>query len=169
MLRKLLSRMKKPKVTGIRICLLQQKPNRLSSEQLNTAMKRAWRGEYDPQRFVVVSVGEDCSLLKIDDFHLTIRHVDRSLPGTELGGEEVPGWAVHSSHTSIAYKYPAGIPKGEMRDAFYGLLGLLVAELVTPDTTGFFFGEEKMFLPNNQEVLEKFRSGKPLNPSALAG
>jgi hypothetical protein len=158
-----------PEPTGISILLLQKRLNRFSTEELNLAMQRGWRRAYDPEKFFASSIFDgDGAVLKVGTFYVTMRHFDRRLEAEQLGDLELPNWAVHSGYSSVEYKCPSGVPEGEQRDFMYGFLALLCAELLTENSSGIFFLEERVTIPNDSQFRERLRSGQPLNPHILA-
>jgi hypothetical protein len=160
---------KKTEPTGISILLLQKRLNRFSTEELNSAMKRGWRRDYDPQRFFASSIFDgDGAVLKVGTFYVTMQHFDRRLEAKQLGDLELPIWAVHSGYSSVEYKCRTGVPEGEQRDFMYGFLALLCAELLTENSSGVFFLEERVAIPNDSQFRDRLRSGRPLNPHTLA-
>ena len=50
----------------------------------------------------------------------------------------------------------------------YGFLALLCAELLTENSSGIFFLEDRVAIPNDSQFRERLRSGQPLNPHILA-
>lgn len=81
---------------------------------------------------------------------------------------ELPQWAIHSGYTSVEYKCPEGVPKGDSRDMMYGFLALVCAELMTDNNSGIFFLDERVAIQNQPRLRDRLRSGLPLNPHALA-
>lgn len=158
-----------PEPTGVSILLLQNRLNRFSTEELNSAMQRGWRRNYDSQKFFASSIFDgDGAVLKIGTFYVTMRHFDRRLEAKELGDMELPRWAAHSAYTTIEYKCPEGVPQGESRDMMYGFLALVCAELLTDNSSGIFFLEERVAIQNQPRLRDRLRSGLPLNPKVLA-
>jgi hypothetical protein len=154
---------------GVSILLLQKRLNRFSNEELNSAMQRGWRRPYDEQKFFACSIFDgDGALLKVGTFYVTMQHFDRRLERKELGEMELPDWAVHSAYSSIEYKCPGGVPEGEARDKMYGFLALVCGELITDNSSGIFFLEERVAIPNDARLRDRLHSGQPLNPFALA-
>jgi hypothetical protein len=155
--------------TGVSILLLQKRLERFSTEQLNVAMQRGWRRNYDSQAFFASSIFDgDGAVLKVGTFFVTMRHFDRRLEAKELGDLELPNWAVHSAYSSIEYKCPDGVPEGKLREQMYGFLALLCAELLTDNNSGIFFLEERVAISSDSSLRDKLRCGEPLNPHALA-
>jgi len=160
---------KTPVPTGVSILLLQKHLTRFTDEQLNNAMQSGWRRTYDKQRFFARSIFDgDGAVLKVGTFYVTMRHFDRRLERKELGEMELPNWAVHSAYSSVEYKCPAGVPEGDERDKMYSFLALLCAELLAANSSGIFFLEERVAIPNNARLRDRLRSGRPLNPHTLA-
>ena len=158
-----------PEPTGVSILLLQKRLKRFSTEELNVAMQRGWRRAYDSQAFFASSIFDgDGAVLKVGTFYVTMRHFERRLEAEELGDLELPNWAVHSGYSSIEYKWPGGVPEGEQRDFMYGFLALLCAELLTENSSGIFFLEDRVAIPHGSQFRERLRSGQPLNPHILA-
>jgi hypothetical protein len=154
---------KNPPASGVSIVLLQKQLERFSTDRLNTAMQLGWRREHDKQRFFAVSIFDgEAALLKLGSAYFTLRHFDRQLNSNELGKVQLPGWAVHGAHSSVGYRCPGGVPRGELRDGMYRLLGLLCAELITPQTAGLFFPEERCLFENTSDLCERLRSGNSL-------
>jgi hypothetical protein len=162
---KRLFRTNKPEPTGVSILLLQKRLKRFSTEELNSAIQRGWRRAYDPQEFFARSIFDgDGAVLKVGTFYVTMQHFDRRLEAKQLGDLELPNWAVHSGYSSVEYKCPTGVPEGEQRDFMYGFLALLCAELLTHNSSGVFFLEERVAVPNDSRSRDRLRSGQPLNP-----
>ena len=159
---------KKPPVSGISIFLLQKRLERYSTERLNEAMQRVWRKEYDPEKFFALSIfdGEGATVKALGAF-FGIRHFDRWLNSKELGDLELPAWAVHAGYSSLEYACPGGIPQGELRHKVYALMGLLCAELLSSETVGILFPEERVLVPNTSEFQKRVRSGLPLDPTLI--
>jgi hypothetical protein len=163
-LRRLFTRTK-TEPSGVGILLLQKRLNRFSTEQLNSAMQRGWRRNHDTNTFFASSIFDgDGAVLKVGTFYVTMQHFNRRLEAKELGDLELPNWAVHSAYSSVEYK----CPEGEMRDKMYGFLALLCAELLNDNSSGIFFLEERVAIPNDSRLRDRLRSGQPLNPHALA-
>jgi hypothetical protein len=167
-LRRLFTRTK-TEPSGVGILLLQKRLNRFSTEQLNSAMQRGWRRNHDTNTFFASSIFDgDGAVLKVGTFYVTMQHFNRRLEAKELGDLELPNWAVHSAYSSVEYKCLEGVPEGEMRDKMYGFLALLCAELLNDNSSGIFFLEERVAIPNDSRLRDRLRSGQPLNPHALA-
>lgn len=159
----------KPEPTRVSILLLQKRLNRFSTEELNSAMQRGWRRSYNNQKFFALSIFDaDGAVLKVGTFYVMMRHFDRRLERKELGDLELPQWGDHSGYSSVEYKCPEGVPEGESRDNMYGFLALLCAELLSDNSSGIFFLEERVAIPNDFRLRDNLRSGQPLNPHALA-
>lgn len=160
---------KAPEPTGVSILLLQKSLTRFTDEKLNHAMQSGWRRTYDDQKFFACSIFDgDGAVLKVGTFYVTMQHFDRRLERKELGEMELPNWAIHSAYSSVEYKCPAGVPEGDERDKMYGFLALVCAELLTANSSGIFFLEERVVIPNDARLRDRLRSGQPLNPRALA-
>ena len=159
---------KKPTVSKVSILLLQKKLERYGSERLNTAMQRAWWKPYDEKTFFALSIFDgNGAMIKAFGRFFSMVHSERWLSSKELGDHELPSWAVHTGYSSLEYGCPGGVPPGEERGMLYGLLGLLRAELITPQTVGLFFTEERVFLKNTAELQKQLRSGKSLDPTTM--
>jgi hypothetical protein len=107
-------------------------------------------------------------VLKVGTFYVTMQHFDRRLERKELGDMELPNWAVHSAYSSVEYKCHGGVPEGDERDKMYGFLSLVCAELLSENSSGVFFPEERVAIPNCAGLRDRLRSGQTLNPRALA-
>jgi hypothetical protein len=168
-LKALLSRFKKPPVvTGVEVAVLQRTLERYSTERLNEAMQRALGREHDPKSFFALSIFDgDGAMIKIDRLSVGIQHFDRRMDGRYLGQMELPIWAAHNAHSVIEYKCLGGLPDTDARQAVYGLLGLLCAELLDSNTTGLVFMSEHVVVPNSPSTLNALRSFGPLNPRSL--
>ncbi len=159
---------KKPPVSGISIILLHRPLERYSTERLNSAMERAWRQKYDEQEFFALSIFEGGgAVLKVAGTFISILHYDQWVGSKELGDMEIPEWALHTGHSIVEYKCPGGVPEGEVRQTMYGFMGLLCAELLTPQTVAILFADEHVLVQNAPEISKRLRSGQPLNPLAL--
>jgi len=159
---------KTPKVSGIGIVFLQRPMDHFSTERLNEAMQKGWRKKYDEQKFYAVSIFDDeGAVIKFKNLYFTILHVDRWLDSKELGDHALPVWAIHGGHSRLEYKCPGGIPPGEVRWKMYGFMGLLCAKLLTPQTVGLFFTEERVLVQITPDLCNQLRSGRPLNPVTL--
>jgi hypothetical protein len=156
-----------PPVSGVTIILLQQQLERYSTFRLQTAMEAGWRRQHDPVCFFASSLDGEGAVLKLGKMFITMLFSDRRVGSDELGSKELPIWAAHTAHISLVYKCPGGIPEGEVRDHFYGLLGLLVAELLDQNVSGILFQEEHIVLPNTSELSLSLRSGESQNPTTL--
>jgi hypothetical protein len=154
---------KKPPVSGISILLLQRHLERFSTDRLNLSMQRAWRQQYDAQKFFALSIFDgDGAVLKVRDVFYGIRHFERRLGPAELGDMELPRWANHAGYSSIECACPGGVPIGEPRSVMYVFLGLLCAELITAETVGIFFSEEHLLFANDADLCKRLRSRVPL-------
>ena len=149
--------------------LLEKRLARFSTERLNHAMERAWKRKHDPEKFFAVSIFDgDGAVIKVGSSFFTILHFERWVGSGVLGEQELPEWGIHSAYSSIECKCPGGVPEGETRHTIYGFLGLLCAELVTFDTVGIMFAEERIVLQNTPALCKRLRSGDPINPIAIA-
>jgi hypothetical protein len=156
-------------VSGVSIIFLQKQFESFTTEQLIEAMKKGWRRDPDPVTFFATSVGNgEGAVIKLNGMFITMQFFDRRLDTSSLGEQELPQWAIHQAHFSVTYVCPGGIPEGEVRDQFYGLLGLLCAELVDGNILGLFFMEEQVLLRNQPSLVQELRSGNNINPARLA-
>ncbi len=163
----LFKKRKKP-VGSVSLVFLQQRLERFADERLNRAMQNAWRRPYDSRTFFAISVFDgEGALLKFDKVSFGILHFDRRLHSRELGGRELPAWARHTAHSRLEYGCPGGVPAREMRNRMYAIMGKLCAELLTPQTSAIFFGEEGVFRPNTSQVVSLLRSAKSLDPNCV--
>jgi hypothetical protein len=160
---------KKPIVSGISILLLQREIDRFSTDTLNAAMQRAWRKPYDPHTFYATSLDGEGAVIKAVGAYFSLLHFDHRLTSSDLGGTELPQWALHNAHTRVEYGCPGGVPESELRHRMYGFLGLLCAELVSDKTRGLFFSEERILLRNTPALLKLLRSGQDVNPNVICG
>jgi hypothetical protein len=156
-----------PAVSGVTIVLLQRRIERFSTERLQTSMEHGWRREHDPVSFFATNLDGEGAVLKLGQMFITMLFSDRRVGNSELGSRELPVWADHRAHASLVYKCPGGIPEGEARDQVYGLLGLLIAELLDQNVRAILFMEEHVLLPNTPDLSLILRSGQPQNPTAL--
>src|ERR1700688_4533783 len=130
-------------VSGVSIIFLQKRLERFTTERLSLAMKNGWRRDHDPVTFFATTVGDgEGAIVKFNGMFITVQHFDHRLGVALLGDQEFPRWAVHQAYSSVTYACPGGIPVEEVRDQFYGFLGLLCAELIDENTSGLFFTEE---------------------------
>jgi hypothetical protein len=142
---------------------------RFTTEKLSLAMKSAWRRDHDPVTFFATALGDgEGAVVKFNGMFITVQHFDHRLEASLLGDQELPRWAVHHAYSSITYACPGGIPVGEIRDQFYGFLGLLCAELIDENTPGLFFTEEQVLIRSQPSIVQELRSGNSVNPARLA-
>ena len=132
-------------MSGVTIMLLQRRIERFSTERLQTSMERGWRREHDPASFIATNLDGEGAVLKLGQMFITILFSDRRVGNSELGSRELPVWADHGGHAFLVYKCPGGRPEGEVRDQFYGLLGLLIAELLNQNVCAILFVEDRFF------------------------
>jgi hypothetical protein len=122
-------------VSGVSIIFLQRRLERFTTEQLSLAMKNGWRRDHDPVTFFATTLGDgEGAVIKFNGMLITMQYFDHRLPASLLGDQELPRWAIHQAYSSITYGCPGGIPVGEIRDQFYGFLGLLCAELLNENS-----------------------------------
>ena len=156
-------------VGGVSIVLLQKRYESFTTKRLTQAMMDGWRRNPDPVTFFATSVADgEGAVLKLNGMFITMLFFDHRLDASALGDLELPRWAVHGAYASITYACPGGVPAGELRDLFYGLLGLLCAELMSDNVSGLFFTEEMVLLSNQPAILQELRSGNSINPARLA-
>jgi hypothetical protein len=156
-------------VSGVSIIFLQRRFESFTTERLSLAMKSGWRRDHDPVTFFATAFDDgEGAVVEFNGMFITVQHFDRRLGVSLLGGQEIPPWAVHQAHSSITYACPGGIPVGEVRERFYGLLGLLCAELIDENSSGLFFTEEQVLIRSHSSVVQELRSGKSINPARLA-
>jgi hypothetical protein len=158
-----------PSATGIRILIMQKRLDRFSTERLNAAMQRGWHRAHDTQAFFAKSIFDgDGAVLKVGKSYVTMQHFDRKLGRAELGDCQLPSWAAsHSGYSSVEYKCREGVPEGDDRDRLYAFLGLLCAELISENTFGLFFVEERIAIPNSPVLRDRLRSSQSLNPRSF--
>jgi hypothetical protein len=158
----------KPEVSGITIFFLQKRLERFTDEQLSGAMQRGWRKKYDETNFYGMSTfGGQGALLKFNAMFFPFQHFERRADSSLLGDREMPLWAAHDAYTSFGYACPGGIPKGELRDRMFAMLGLFCAELLGKNTQALLFVEERVVLRYDDWLIDRLRSGKSWNPSQL--
>ena len=156
-------------VSEVSIIFLQKRVERFTTEQLSLAMKRGWRRDHHPVTFFATTVGDDeGAIIKVNGMFITMQHFDHRLDTSAFGDQELPKRATHGAHSSITYGCPGGIPVGEIRDRFYGFLGLLCAELLSENVPGLLFVEEQVLVRNHPLVVQELRSGKSVNPARFA-
>jgi hypothetical protein len=159
----------KSEVSGVSIIFLQKRFEVFTTEKLTQAMKNGWRRDPDPVTFFATSLGNgEGAIIKLGEMFITMQFFDRRLDASALGDQELPQWALHQAHSSITYACPGGIPAGEIRDKFYGLLGLLCAEMIDGNVPGLFFTEEQVLLRNQPALVQELRSGNNIDPTRLA-
>ncbi len=156
-------------VSGVSIVLLQKRFENFTTEQLSYAMRNGWRRDHDPVTFFATSLGDgEGAVIKFNGMFITMRYFDHRLDTSALGEQELPQWAVHRAYLSITYACPGGIPMGEIRDQFYGFLGLLCAELINENVLGLLFTEEQVLIRCQASLVQELRSGSNINPARLA-
>jgi hypothetical protein len=156
-------------VSGVSIIFLQKRFESFTTGQLTQAMKNGWRRDPDPVTFFATSVGDgEGAVIKLGGMFITMQFFDHRLDASALGSQELPQWAFHQAYSAITYACPGGIPVGEVRDQFYGLLGLLCAELIDENVLGLFFTEEQVMLRNQPSLVQELRSGNNISPTRLA-
>jgi hypothetical protein len=112
-------------------------------------------------------VGEG-AVIKFNGMLITMQVFRTSAASISLGDQELPRWAIHQAYSSITYGCSGGIPVGEIRDQFYGFLGLLCAELIDENTLGLLFTEEQVLVRSQPSLVQELRSGNSVNPAKLA-
>ena len=157
-----------PTPSGVAIVLLERKFHRLSLEELNEAMQRAWRQRIDPKHFCAYAGKEHkCPLLKAFGESFKVLQSEKPLDLKAYGDDvELPPWAFHRNYSIIAYdSKPVDDPKE--RTKMYCVLGLLCSQLIHSETVGFFFTTERVFARNSYSVQEKLSCGAPVDPYEL--
>jgi hypothetical protein len=167
-LKSLFSKPPASNVSGVTILLLQKRLESFSTEQLTLAMKRGWRREHDPVTFFATSLDGEGAVIKFNAMFITMQHFDRRIDGRQPGDQSLPGWANHAAYSSLTYACPGGIPLGEIRDTFYGFLGLFCAELLRENVSALLFTEEHVLLRNSPMLKGKLQSGNKVNPLLLS-
>ena len=168
-LKRVLSLFKRqPELAGVAVAILQKHLERYSTERLNAALSNALKRQYDPKTFFALSIWDgEGGVIKIDRLIIGVLHYDRRIDGECLGDTELPPWAGHSAHSILEFKCPGGLPGKSDREAVYGLLGLLCAELMDANVTGLVFINEHLIVPNRSSTLRGLRSYGSLNPRTL--
>jgi hypothetical protein len=152
--------------SGITVCLLQDRLDVFSTEQLNTYMHAAWHRPYDPTTFWAPSLREDGATLKVNGAWYPIIHKNHRLTQDELGAYEIPAWADHRAFSQIAAKFPGGIPE-ESLPLFYGVLGLIVAQMISSTTRALFFQEAGVFVRATPELIQELKTARGFLPAEL--
>ncbi len=154
--------------TGVSLFLLQRKLDRFTDVQLDRAMQKAWKKEYDPVEFFSVAIPQEHgAMIHAFGAEISVRHFDYPLDWKRLGEGTLPFWASHEGYTDIEYRCPQGAPDDFRRLQMYRGLAMLTAELASDDTAAFFFPFEEVLLPNSEAVAKAFRTKGPLDPVEL--
>ncbi|HEY3929013.1 MAG TPA: hypothetical protein VGL89_11600 [Candidatus Koribacter sp.] len=157
---------KAPIPSGLSVLLLQRKLSKFSTVELNRAMQRAWRQKHDPTHFCAYPGNElDCPLLKAFGEIFKITYSAKPLDPETLN-LELPPWGFHTSYTMVQYDCPR-LPEDSERKKMYCLLGLLCHELITDETAGFYFSQERVFARNTMKLQFMLASGRPFDPLEL--
>jgi hypothetical protein len=158
-----------PTPSGVVVIMLERKFQRLSVEELNAAMQRAWRQRFDPKDFCArTGLDQKSVLLKAFGQTFKVTQSQKALELKPYGKDlELPPWAFHRFHTTVEYECRV-LPATEERKKTYCMLGLLCNELIHAETAGFFFAAERVFARNSIALQEKMGSGQPLDPYELA-
>lgn len=156
------------RTTGVSLFLLQRRLDRFTDAQLDRAMQKAWKKEYDPKEFFSVAIPhEHGAIIHAFGAEISIRHFDYAADWKRLGEGKLPFWAEHEGFTVIEYLCPQGEPDDLRRLQMYRGLSMLTAELATEDTAAFFFPLEQVLLPNSEDVAKAFHARGPLDPFDL--
>ena len=155
-----------PGASGITIFLLQNRLERFTKEQLNLAMQAAWCKPYDPSTFFATTVGDEGAVVKMNKTFYPIIHQNYRLTAEELGECEIPLWADHHAASRISAEFPGGVPD-ELLPMLYGLLGLLIGQLVSTSTQALFFKEASLFVPVTPKVIERLKTPAEYVPAQL--
>lgn len=155
------------KKNAVSLCLMQRRLERFSDARLDRAMQKAWNKEYDPKEFFSVALPTTAdAIIHAFGTEIAIHHCDYPVDWLRLGEEPLPFWAQHSSHTVLDYRWDED-PDYPTRFRLYRGLGMLAAELSSPDTAAFYFPHEDVLLPNSDRVAKALRGRGPLNPMDL--
>ena len=157
-----------PKPSGLAVTILERKFQRLSLEELNTAMQRAWRQRYDPKSFcAALNAEHKRPVLKAFGQTFQVTQTQKPIDLKPYGKDlELPAWAKKHNNTTKKNK-KARKPEAEERRKTYCMIGLLCYEFIHAETVGFFFAAERVFARNSIALQEKMGSGHPLDPYEL--
>ena len=157
-----------PAPSGVAVIMLERKFQRLSVEELNTAMQRAWHQRYDAKQFCASAGGaQKGAVLKAFGQTFKVTQMQKPVDLKPYGKDvELPPWAFHRYCTTVEYECPR-LPEAEERRKTYCMLGLLCIEMIHAETVGFFFVAERVFARNSIALQDKMGSGQPLDPYEL--
>jgi len=151
---------------AVSVLLLQRKLSKFSTDELNHAMQRAWRQKHDPTHFCADAGQEqDGPLLKAFGEVFKVLYSTKPLDVDGLR-VELPPWGHHTSFAMVQYDCPR-LPEEVERKQLYCLLGLLCRELITSETVGLYFSQERLFARNTMKLQFLLASGRPFDPVEL--